>query len=95
MDSKKFFEKALKKFGNKIYVDKLSISENDAKKLEYKKEDIENYPEQAWIPLTKDKGYLCPTCNKELGGLFGVFFVSTATETLTRAKSYIINIYDN
>ena len=74
MEAQEFFEKAKEQFGDKIRVQKLPTpSDDDLEKLDYTKEAFENYPEQAWIFLTKDKGYLCPVCSEPLGGLLGSF----------------------
>jgi len=71
---KDFLKLAKKKFDKKkIITRRLKVSIEDAKKIGLTKTAIERYQAQAWIPLTIDKGYLCPNCDAVLGGIFGSF----------------------
>lgn len=72
MNREEFLAAAEKEFGDKVVVQPLSVSEEDAEKLGLTKEAIEAYPPYAWIP-ERDGHYRCPVCDSPLGGLFGSF----------------------
>ena len=82
MEPKEFFKEAKEKFGNKIVIKQLTMTGEAGEKLlsatGITKEEVEKYPEQAWIPTTEKEhkyksGYLCPACERPLGGLLGSF----------------------
>ena len=76
LSHEEFLKKVKDQFKEKITVKRISIASEDADSIRratgLTKEQIENYPPQAWITSTNDE-YLCPKCNASLLGLFGSF----------------------
>ena len=72
MEQGHFLKLAEKRFGDKIAVSRLNVSDEDAARLNLTKEQIEAYPEHAWI-VERNGHYRCPVCDSPLGGLFGSF----------------------
>ena len=72
MTREQFLESAQRTFGNKIIVQQLTISEEDAARLKLNAKDVNTYPAQAWL-VGKDGAYYCPHCGAQLGGVLGSF----------------------
>ena len=72
MEREEFLTVVKEVFGDKVIVEQLKISDEDAEKLRVSAEDVNVYPAQAWV-VVRDGHYRCPRCDSPLGGLFGSF----------------------
>lgn len=64
MKVKEFMDAVKKKFGDKVMVGKLILTDEAAAKFKITQEDCNNYEEQAWLVADN-----CPVCGKPLFGM--------------------------